>query len=580
MRTLADTHNFKAEPAIWSRLAAALTRPLLDRVVRQATFAALLRDTGARDGFFEARALGTLNVTSVVASGTVDAIPQSGPLVVAANHPHGALDGLVLADVVRRRRPDLRLVANYWLARLPEMADLCFFVDPFGGPRAAARSLAGLRAAHVWLRKGGALLIFPAGEVSPRRDAGGTPIDSPWMSTVGQLALATNARVLPVRICGANSTWFYAAGRLHPILRTALLARELLAKRGTAVRLHIGQPIGCNRESAVNLDAAAVTHSIRQAVDHLGRAAEPPSVAHVAASYMEREIDALPDDARLANTGDLDVFLAEASAIPNVLDEIGRLRELTYRSVGEGTGKSVDVDAYDQHYLHLFTWDRVRRQVVGAYRLGRADRILATRGVKGLYTRSLFEYDTALFQSRPTALELGRSFVRAEYQRNYTALLLLWKGIGQYVVRHPQYRYLFGPVSISNRYSDMSQRLLLAFLEQNHRHRDAALVRGLRPPAVGHGTGLASDNVGELDRQVQQHETDRKGMPVLLRQYLKLNAQLLGCSIDPAFGDALDLLMVVDLTTVDRPILIRYLGSEGARRFLTHHSGSAASHAA
>ena len=282
---------------------------------------------------------------------------------------------------------------------------------------------------------------------------------------------------------------------------------------------------------------------------------------------------ALPAGARFVEGGAFSVYAAEAHRIPVLLDEIGRLREATYRQVGEGTGRACDLDAFDATYLHLFAWDREQRRVVGAYRIGRTDRIVAGQGVDGLYTRRLFRYDDRLIARLSPALELGRSFVRSEYQKNYNALLLLWKGIGQLVVRSPEYRILFGAVSISARYADASHRLLISFLEQNHRHEDlAALVEGIHPGSARRPDQGLPRSLEEVDRLVARIEPDGKGMPVLLRQYLKLNAQVLAFSVDPDFGDALDALMMVDLTAVDSAILNRYLGRQQAAGFLAQHA--------
>lgn len=484
---------------------------------------------------FEDRALQALDIT--IASRGLDHIPRQGPVMIVANHPHGALDGLALLTLVGRVRGDVRVLANRMLARVPEMRERCFFVDPFERHGAAERSRAGLRAAHLWLRRGGALIVFPSGEVAGRR---GT--DAAWKATAGRLAEATRARVVPASIDGGNSPLFYAAGLLHPALRTALLLRELLWKRGSSVAVTFHAPL-----------------SRRRGLEPI--AAPEPSAA------LAREIRALPENACLVDGNPLQVFCAEAGAIPQTLREIGRLREATFRAVGEGTGRALDIDAYDRRYLHLFAWDRRAQRLAGAYRLGRADRIVAEYGVEGLYTRSLFQFDARLFQNRPAALELGRSFVCAEYQRHSNALMMLWKGICQFIVRHPQYRLLYGPVSISTRYSDTSHQLLMNFLDQNHRHDSLAeMVQALHPPRPATKPTSAPAPVpaslAEADALIRSTEPDGKGVPVLLRQYLRLNARLIGFNVDPAFGDALDALMMVDLADVDRSILARYVGRQ------------------
>lgn len=482
------------------------------------------------DGSFDARVLRALNVRIDAQRLEVEGIPSSGPLLVVANHPRGAVDGLALSTLVRRVRPDVRLLANTMLDRIPELRDLCFFVDPFDGPGAASRSLAGLRGAQAWLRRGGVLVVFPSGEVAHRKQPDGSYAESPWRLTAERLAHSTAASVLPAFIEGRNSGLFYTAGRIHPRLRTTLLARELLKARGSTVRVRFG--------SAIRSARTATTASMFDAVEALRRL---PAV-----SPIESEIDALPPDCCLLGEGAFQVFCTRSHAIPCALLEIGRLRAETYRDAGEGTGAAVDLDAFDDAYRHLFVWDRRRKVIVGAYRLGETDRIVAERGVAGLYTRTLFRYDERLLDRLPPALELGRSFVRKEYQRSYSALLLLWKGIGRFIATHPHYRILFGPVSVSARYSDHSRQLLMAFLEQNHRDGElASLIEALNPPP--RPTVVAAS---------------KPDVPVLLRQYLKLNAKLIGFNVDRDFGDALDALMMVDLADVDPAILNRYLGRD------------------
>ena len=531
-------------------------RRLASRALALAECSRLYREIQlCEDGPFEHRVLRVLGIGADISTADIDAIPPEGPTVVAANHPHGAVDGLLLADIVRRIRPDVRVLANHLLARIPELHDLCFFVDPFEGPAAAARSRAGLRAAHLWLRRGGALIAFPSGEVAHRRDSG-SPIDSAWKDAVVRLAANTRSTIVPAWIGGSNSRTFYALGRIHPALRTLRLARELLQARGRTFPVRVGQPLRDVESNGV--------HRVRRASDALADRA------------IEAEIAALPADACLATSGSLDVYCAAADAVPRTVKELGRLRELAFRAVGEGTGRTLDLDPFDERYLHLFVWDRDRRQVAGAYRVGRTDEIVRAYGVDGLYTRTLFRYDQRLLDRMGApALELGRSFVRGEYQKSYNALLLLWRGIGQFVVRHPEYRLLFGPVSISARYSDTSHQLLVEFLRQNHFDRELGDLVAALHPARRRTAPVEPisppQSVADVDALVARAEADGKGLPVLLRQYLKLNARVLGFNVDPAFGDALDALMVVDLTTLDRAILNRYLGREGAAQFLTFH---------
>ena len=227
-----------------ARAAFIVARPLLERVLALSAYRALYRNAqGMLDEPFESRALRALDIHADVSAADLDHIPRSGPVIVAANHPHGIVDGLILISALRRVRPDIRVLTNQLLARIPELRECCLFVDPFDGPSAEARSRAGLRAAHMWLRSGGALIVFPAGEVAHARRAGGERADSAWKPAMSRLAVGTGAPVIPAFIRGGNSQTFYAAGRVHPALRTLLLPRELLKKRGYTIALRLGAPL-------------------------------------------------------------------------------------------------------------------------------------------------------------------------------------------------------------------------------------------------------------------------------------------------------------------------------------------------
>jgi putative hemolysin len=554
-----DPFSFDLPSRHPGRAAAYVARPLLSRLLGlDALRSAYAELPAGPPETFASRVLAALRIEIALSSRDLRHIPCAGPLIVAANHPRGAIDGLVLASVLGRVRPDVRLMANRLLSRIPELREVCFFVDPFEGSAAASRSLPGLRAAHVWLRRGGAMVMFPAGEVSghtPDR----TPRERTWSGTLGRLATATGATVIPAFLDGANSAVFHAAGRIHPRLRTLLLPRETLRARGARVAVHFGGAMPAEPR-------ATLTMRTQQALATL-RDPEHPRLTPAG------EIARLPRSAQLLQSGRYDVFHAEALDIPATLREIGRLRAVTFGAVGEGTGSEMDLDDFDAHYLHLFVWDRERQQVVGAYRIGRTDRIVRDRGLDGLYTRTLFHYGAPLIEALSPALELGRSFVRLEYQKDYQPLLLLWRGIGRFVVRHPEYRCLFGPVSISARYTERSRAVMTAYIERHHSDsRLSQLVTPKHPCSRDTCTPPETfDSTAATDRLISSLEPDGKGMPVLLRQYLRLEARALGVSIDPSFGGVTDALMVVDLPSVDPVVLRKYVGDDGLAVYRAHH---------
>lgn len=520
-------------------------------------------------------------------------IPRSGPTIVIANHPFGALEGVLLPALMRRLRPDVRILANYLLCAIPEMAEIIIPVDPFGGSNATQVNQGPMRQCLRWLRSGGLLIVFPAGTVSHWHWKERAVVDPAWNAGIARLACLAGAEVVPLFIEGRNSLLFQAAGFLHPRLRTALLARELLNKAGTRIGLRVGAPIQ-PAELAALADTEAVIRHMRMRTYLLqetpradetalkpvtGNRPAPKAIRPpVPGDQLAAELAKLPPESILTRHGPMLVYHARAELIPGVIQEIGRLRETTFRAVGEGTGASTDLDIYDDYYLHIFIWDSRAECVVGAYRAGLADEILARFGRRGLYTHSLFNLARPMLDRLNPGLELGRSFVRLEYQRSFAPLLLLWRGIGEFVARNPRYAHLFGPVSISNHYAPVSRRLLVDYL-QAHSFQ-GSLSRYVRPRRPFRSLRRAPwdaavledlRDIEQVSQLITQIETDRKGAPVLLKQYLKLGGRMLGFNVDDQFGNALDGLIMVDLRRTERRALVRYMGEAGARRFLTHH---------
>ena len=290
---------------------------------------------------------------------------------------------------------------------------------------------------------------------------------------------------------------------------------------------------------------------------------------------IKAEVNALTP---ILSSGSFQVFLAESDQLSHVLPEIGRLREISFRAAGEGTGRALDLDRFDDWYRHLFVWNSQREEIAGAYRVGMADRILAERGPRGLYTSTLFKFEPTFLFTLGPALELGRSFVPPEYQRDYLPLLLLWKGLCRFIVGNPQYRTLFGPVSISNDYHAISRALIIEFckarrdpgitgaVHPRQRFRSPWLPGSIRLPA-----GLPTEDLAGLSTLIADLEPDNKGVPVLLRQYLNLGGSVLEFNVDHQFSDAVDGLILVDLLKADRRLLERYMGRDALASFYEFH---------
>lgn len=541
---------------------------------------------------FSDSVLAAMGVRYRVEKHDLERIPVRGPLIVVANHPFGGIDGIVLHSLLRRVRPDVKLMVTKLLAGVPEYQGDFLLFDNFGATGSAGRNLASMKHAVRFVRDGGVLGIFPAGEVSHRTHANPEIVDPEWNESVSRLIQVTGAAVLPVYFDGHNSALFQYAGLIHPRLRTALLGREVLRRKSTLVRLQVGSVVPASRISAFD-SSTSLTRYLRTRTYILKSRFSPPTaesqtslqspsqiVPKTSTDRLQRDIQLLPRDRVLLEHGCMQALYGRAAELPDVVREIGRLREISFRKAGEGTGKPLDLDRFDNSYIHLFVWHRERREIVGAYRLGLTDELLPQHGIDGLYTATLFKYRLPLLEKINPAIELGRSFVRPEYQREYAPLLLLWKGIGEFVARHPRYKMLLGPVSISNDYHSVSKQLLVAFLTASRLAGDFARWVTPRNPLrtrpsreiANSLSGTAVGDVDQVDELVSEVEADRRGMPILLRQYLKLNAKLLAFNVDPDFGDVLDGLMLADLTTVNRQILTRYMGRGAAGRFLAHHA--------
>ncbi len=529
-----------------------------------------------------------LGISVAVSKADLDRIPKTGPILVVANHPFGAAEALILGSTLLSVRPDTKMLANYMLSQIPEMKSVCIFVDPFDNASGRAQNLRGMGGAVRWLEGGGALGVFPSGEVAHLNMRDGGITEPAWKASIARMARRTGATVVPVYFDGANSALFQLAGLIHPLLRTALLPRELLNKDHQRITLRIGTPITPRRMAAFDGSGPAISY-LRLRTYALGhrpdRAPQPrpgfkawrragsltQSIAPAVPPHqLEHDIAQLPPSALLATSGDLSVYEASAQRIPNLMTELGRLREVTFRAVGEGTGRAIDLDRFDRHYRHLLLWNASKRELVGGYRIGQMDRITRLLGKRGLYLSTLFDLDDQFLRQLGPALELGRSFVRAEYQKSYTPLMLLWKGVGGFVSRRPHYRYMLGPVSISGAYQPASRSIISQYLMDEGRR--SPLSRNVNPrfpfdPARRVEKSLLTAaarliDVEEIAEVVSDIEPDGKGMPVLLRQYLKLGAKPIAMNVDASFGDCVDCLCVVDMLNSEQRSMRRYFGDE------------------
>lgn len=532
---------------------------------------------GDRTTFLE-RLLSKLGVELRATDADLAQIPKSGPVLAVVNHPFGIVEGAALAYLLPRIRPDVKIMANFLLGQFPEIEDKIIAVDPFGGRESWRANLRGLRECRNWLDQGGMLVVFPAGEVSqmqfqfPR-----VAVEDPaWSETVARLLRHTEASALPMFIDGRNSALFHLAGLVHPRLRTALLPHEFLNKRSRAIELRCASPIANTRLRAFDSDQKLIQHLRWRTYllahrDRRTKKSPPTRGKSIAIALPKQSILRELQRPPLVETAEFAIYCGTGKEMPIVTQELGRLRESTFRAVGEGTGKSRDLDRYDTHYHQLVLFDKTAQEIAGAYRLGVVDSIVPKLGLKGLYTHSLFAFQRDFLERMGPAIELGRSFIRPEYQRSFQPLLMLWKGIGKFVLEHAPAHVLFGPVSISGEYARASRDLIASVLSRQNGNPELAKLVRARKPLKSKITVPASCDFDELGDLIIDLEADRKPMPVLLRQYLKMGGQLLAFNVDPKFNHCLDGLIVVDLAQTDTKLLDRYMGAAGRAHFLDEY---------
>ncbi len=504
-------------------------------------------------------------------------IPKTGAFVVVANHPFGVVDGILMMKILAAVRPDFRVMANFLLAHVDNVKEFVIPVNPFENQRVS--SLRGMKSALTALASGQPVGIFPAGEVSAFQTEIKGIADREWQKPALKLIQKAEVPVVPMYFQGKNSTIFHLMGMIHPMLRTARLPAEMFNKKHE-IKIRIGKPISVKEQQKFT-DLKRYGRFLRAKTYAQGSGLEVKNffgkpaltfakksaliVAPTATDLLENDIQNLRHSGKIINEiQNFELFLAPATEIPHVLAEIGRLRELTFRAVGEGTNNASDLDEYDLYYHHLFLWDKTTRQICGAYRLGRGKDILERYGKQGFYIHSLFRIKDEFASILGQSAELGRSFVLPEYQRKRLPLYMLWQGILSFLMTHKEYRYLIGPVSISNSYSKISKDLLVQFMLENCYNPDLAKYIVPRKKFKANIKTLAETealldstekNLKLLDKIIEDIEPEHFKVPVLFKKYLSLNAQIIGFNVDPKFSNALDGLMLLDFKNVPEDVI-------------------------
>jgi len=526
--------------------------------------------------FFEAL-LNDLQIKFEIPEEDLKRIPKTGAFITVSNHPLGGIDGILLLKLLIEKRPDYKIIANFLLHKIEPIKPFVLPVNPFEDRKDTKSSLAGLKSAFAHLDQGFPLGIFPAGEVSTYKD-GKLIVDKPWEEGAIKLIQKAKVPIIPIYFHAKNSRLFYFLSKLNNKLRTAKLPSELLSQKERIIKVRIGKPILVKDQEEYK-NTVDFCDFIRRKTYMLANPFEK-EVKNIVANSLkiskkhrepkevvcQKNIDKIikeVDDLRgnggcLLKSKNYEVFFAASEKIPNIKFEIGRLREITFREVGEGTNESIDLDVFDGYYHHLFLWDDSSKKLVGAYRMGFGKGIIKKYGIKGFYVQSLFKFEPELYSMMENSIEMGRAFIIKEYQQKPMPLFLLWKGIVHITLRHPEYKYLIGGVSISNQFSNFSKSLMIQFMKSHY--YDPYIAQYIHPKQEYKVKLKDADkdfvfdstqaDLNKFDKIIDEIEPGALRIPVLIKKYVKQNARLVAFNVDPKFNNAIDGLMYIRISDI------------------------------
>lgn len=516
-------------------------------------------------------------------------IPKTGSFITVSNHPLGGADGIILLKVLTQLRPDFKITGNFLLAKIKPIAPFIIQVNPFEDRKDLKRNLGGTQLSLEHLASGGGLGFFPAGEVSTQKE-NNIYVDREWSKGAIRIIQKANVPVIPIYFHTKNSRFFYFLSKISGVLRTAKLPSELTNKGNKPIKMRIGKPIS-PEEIAEFESLDALTQYLRQKTYLLANAykvqqtpldnakkrfklpEKPPKpiVKATDRSKLEKEIDHLREsNGRFLVLKNYEIYFTKTKNIPNILNEIGRLREITFREVGEGTNNAIDLDSFDNYYYHLFLWDAEKKKIAGAYRMGLGQEIFAKYGVKGFYINSLFKFDYELNRMLSESIEMGRAFIIKEYQQKPMPLFLLWKGIVHVTLRYPEHKYLIGGVSISNQFSNFSKSLMIEFMKSHY--YDPFVAQYIHPKKEYRVRLKDADkdfvfdeakaDMNKFDKIITELEPDGLRIPVLIKKYVQQNAKIVSFNVDPQFNNAIDGLMYIKIADLPestvKPVLEEY----------------------
>ncbi|MEC4117350.1 GNAT family N-acyltransferase [Myroides phaeus] len=502
-------------------------------------------------------------------------LPKKGPYITISNHPLGGIDGILLLKLMQEHDPNFKIVANFLLHRIEPLKPYIMPVNPFENNKDIKSSVVGLKDTLRHLSDGKPLGIFPAGEVSTYQDDR-LVVDKPWEEGAIKLIKKANVPVVPIYFHATNSKLFYFLSKINPTLRTAKLPSELLTQKNRVIKIRIGRPISVEEQNE-HYDLNDYGNFLRFKTYLLSNAYKdedsrkrikvpsfnfkfPKVVKDIIEPQPKEkileEIEALREnDFRLLQSKNYEVFLCKSEKIPCILQEIGRLREITFRQVGEGTNNESDLDQYDNYYHHMFLWDNDANEICGAYRMGLGSEIYKKYGINGFYLNELFRFESELYPMLSQSIEMGRAFIIKEYQQKPMPLFLLWKGIVHTTLRFPEHKYLIGGVSISNQFSDFSKSLMIEFMRS---HYFDPFIAQYITPKMEYKVNLkdsekdlifseTDSDLNKFDKIIEDVEPGKLRLPVLIKKYIKQNAKVVAFNVDPLFNNAIDGLMYIKI---------------------------------
>ena len=501
-------------------------------------------------------------------------LPKDGAYITVSNHPLGGIDGILLLKLMLEQEPDFKIIANFLLHRIEPMKPYIMPVNPFENHKDAKSSVLGIKETLRHLSDGKPLGIFPAGEVSTYKD-GKLVVDKPWEEGAIKIIKKAKVPVVPIYFHAKNSKLFYFLSSLNETLRTAKLPSELLTQKNRVIKVRIGKPISVAEQNEIEnivdygdflrkktyMLSNSYEDEPKFKVTSLLKTTKTPKQIAKSANHDKilEEVNSLKEsDCLLLESKNYEVYLVTADKIPNILHEIGRLREITFREVGEGTNESLDLDKYDKYYHHMFLWDVTAQQIAGAYRMGLGSHIYASHGIDGFYLQELFRFESELFPMMSQSIEMGRAFIISEYQQKPMPLFLLWKGIVHTTLRYPEHKFLIGGVSISNQFSDFSKSLMIEFMKSHY--YDPYVAQYVHPKQefkvklkdadkdfVFNGTEA---DLNKFDKIIDEVEPGNLRLPVLIKKYIKQNAKVVAFNVDPLFNNAIDGLMYIKISDI------------------------------